>query len=77
MNVGFVADRIARYETAARYDAAALASDTGRLPPPPTTSASPSPTSAGTTMRWPRCAALGWFNLGVVHGRMGPLHLLA
>jgi len=85
MNAGFVADRSGRYRTAARHDAAALANDPGAFP-----AANDLGVALARLGRHDEAVdalrravgarpdyALGWFNLGVVYGMMGPLRFLA
>ncbi|MBM2618657.1 tetratricopeptide repeat protein [Actinoplanes sp. LDG1-06] len=84
MNAGFAADRAGRYEAAARFDTAALASDPGAYPAANDLGVALTHLGrrdeAVTALRRAVGArpgyALGWFNLGVVHGQMGPAHFL-
>jgi cellulose synthase operon protein C len=85
MTAGFIADRAGRYQEAADHDAAALLSDAGAYPAANDLGVELArlgdDDGAVQALRQAVAArpdyALGWFNLGVLHGRMGPLHLLA
>ncbi|MCY1142794.1 tetratricopeptide repeat protein [Actinoplanes sp. Pm04-4] len=84
MNAGFAAERAGRYEAAARYDAQALVSDPGAFPAANDLGVALArlghEDEAVAALRRSVGArpdyALGWFNLGVVYGRMGPLRFL-
>ena len=84
MTAGFVADRAGQVETAARYNAATLVSDGGAFPAANDLGVQLARLNrneeAATALRRAVGArpdyALGWFNLGVVHSRMGPARVL-
>jgi tetratricopeptide (TPR) repeat protein len=85
MTAGFVADRAGWHREAAVRDAAALRSDAGAYPAANDLGVELArlgdDDGALDALRQAVAArpdyALGWFNLGVLHGRQGPLHLLA
>jgi tetratricopeptide (TPR) repeat protein len=84
MTAGFIADRSGQVAQAARYDRAALESDPGAFPAANDLSVelmrSHQEGEAVEALRQAVGAnhdyALGWFNLGVVESRLGPLHVL-
>ena len=85
MTAGFIADRAGRIAEAADYDRRALQSDPGAFPAANDLGVELArqhhDTAAVTALRQAIGAdptyALGWFNLGVLEGRLGPLHLPA
>lgn len=85
MTAGFVADRAGQCDTAARFNAAALASDPGAFPAANDLGVEMARLhrhdEAVTALRRALGVrpdyALAWFNLGIVYSRMGPAHLLS
>jgi tetratricopeptide (TPR) repeat protein len=85
MTAGFIADRSERTREAADHNAAALRSDAGAYPAANDLGVELArlgdEDGALRALRQAVAArpdyALGWFNLGVLHGRLGPLHLPA
>ena len=85
MTAWFIADRAGRIAEAADYDRRALQSDPGAFPAANDLGVELGrqhhDTAAVTALRQAIGAdptyALGWFNLGVLEGRLGPLHLPA
>ena len=85
MTAGFIAHRAGRTPEAADHNAAALRSDAGAYPAANDLGVELArlgdEDGALRAFRQAVAArpdyALGWFNLGVLHGRMGPLHLPA
>jgi cellulose synthase operon protein C len=85
MTAGFIADRAGKTADAANYDQRALASDPGEFPAANDLGVELArehhDSAAEAALRQAIGAypgyALGWFNLGVLEGQRGPLHLLA
>ena len=85
MTAGFIADRAGKIAEAADYDRRALQSDPGAFPAANDLGVELArqhhDSAAVTALRQAVGAnpsyALGWFNLGVLEERRGPLHLLA
>jgi cellulose synthase operon protein C len=85
MTAGYIADLAGQTKSAIDYDSSALASDSGAYPAANDLGVELArqhhDAAAAEALRKAVGArpdyALGWFNLGVLYARMGPVHLLA